>query len=94
MLSNQIKTLRQNAGISQIELAAELGVTKQSISNWENDNIMPSIDMLIKIAKFFSVSTDFLLGLSVEHTLKTDGLSKKQIAHIQALISDLQNLEH
>ncbi|MBR5933365.1 MAG: helix-turn-helix transcriptional regulator [Treponema sp.] len=90
MLSEQIKILRQNSGISQVELASALKVTKQSVSNWENDNIMPSIEMLVKIANFFSVSTDFLLGLSSEHYLKTDGLSKKQIAHIQALISDLQ----
>lgn len=52
---------------------------------------MPSIEMLIKIAKLFNVSTDFLLGLSSTHTLKTDGLSESQISHLQLLISDLQN---
>lgn len=52
MFATRIKYLRQSAGINQVQLAEKLGVSKQSISNWENDNIMPSIDMLVKIADF------------------------------------------
>lgn len=89
MLGEQIKNLRTAKGINQVEMAKNLGVTKQSVSNWENENIMPSIDMLIKIADYFSVTTDFLLGLSENHTLNTDGLSETQIAHIQVLIDDI-----
>lgn len=89
MFGEKIKTLRMNKGISQVEIARILGVTKQSVSNWENENIMPSIDMLIKIANYFSVSTDFLLGLSEKHTLNTEGLSELQVAHIQTLINDI-----
>lgn len=63
MLNEQIRELRNIRGISQIQLANKLGVTKQSVSNWENDNILPSIEMLVKIANFFEVSTDYLLGL-------------------------------
>ena len=91
MLSEQIKLLRMQRGINQIELAKHLGVTKQSISNWENDNIMPSVEMLVKIASFFNVSTDFLLGLSNKHVLNADGLTEPQVAHIQALINDLKH---
>lgn len=90
MLSEQIKNLRTAKGINQVELAKCLGVTKQSVSNWENENIMPSIDMLIKIAEYFGVTTDFLLGLSENHTLNTTGLSEVQIAHIQILIDDIK----
>lgn len=89
MLGEQIKSLRICRGLNQVEMAQIFGVTKQSVSNWENGNIMPSIDMLIKIANFFSVSTDYLLGLSESHALNTDGLSELQIAHIQALINDI-----
>lgn len=52
MLNEQIRELRNIRGISQIQLANKLGVTKQSVSNWENDNILPSIEMLVKIANF------------------------------------------
>ena len=62
MLNERIRELRNAAGISQVELAEKLGVSKQSVSNWENDNIQPSIEMLVKIARTFNVSTDFLLG--------------------------------
>ena len=94
MLNEQIKLLRMQRGINQVELAKSLGVTKQSISNWENDNIMPSVEMVIKIARFFNVSTDFLLGLPSEKTLKTDGLSELQIAHLQTIINDLRKKEN
>ena len=63
MLNENIKRLRKARNISQVELAAELGVTKQCVSNWENDYIQPSIDMLVKIAQYFKVSTDYLLDL-------------------------------
>ncbi len=86
MLGEQIKRLRMCKGLTQVEMAKIFGVTKQSVSNWENENIMPSIELLIKIAKFFNVSTDYILGLSEEHALNTDGLSEIQIAHIQAII--------
>lgn len=89
MLGEQIKKLRISNNLNQVEMANKLGVTKQSISNWENENIMPSIDMLIKIANLFSVSTDFLLGISEKHTLNTDGLTDLQIAHIQTIINDI-----
>lgn len=81
-------------GISQIELAKKLGVTKQSVSNWENDNILPSIEMLIKIATFFGVSTDYLLGLDKKRTLDIENLSEIQIAHIQLLVDDLRKIRN
>ena len=74
MLSSQIRQLRTARNLSQVQLAKALGVTKQSVSNWENNNIQPSIDMLVKIARFFSVSTDYLLCLDERQLLDTSGL--------------------
>ena len=56
-LNENIKQLRLARNLSQVDLAKKLGVTKQSISNWENNNIQPSIDMLIRLSNYFSVST-------------------------------------
>ena len=92
MLNDTIKELRQNRGISQVTLATALGVTKQSVSNWENDNIQPSIEMLVKIAKFFSVSTDYLLGLTEKESIDVTGLNSTQITHLRLIIEDLQQL--
>ena len=48
-------------GYTQVSLAQKLSVTKQAVSNWENGNIQPSIDMLVRLADLFSVTTDYLL---------------------------------
>ncbi len=53
--------------LNQVQLAKQLGVKKQSISHWENGNIMPSIDMLIGIADFFHAGTDYLLGREAKY---------------------------
>ena len=91
MLSERIRSLRLANSLSQVELADKLGVTKQSVSNWENDNIQPSIDMLIKIASVFSVSTDYLLSLDERKYIEVTDLSDKVIAHIQQIVSDIKN---
>lgn len=46
MLNERIKELRLAHGMTQVELARELSVSKQCVSNWENNNIQPSVDML------------------------------------------------
>lgn len=93
MLGEQIKALRTARNISQVTLAKELGVSKQSVSNWENDNIPPSIDMLKKIALYFSCSADYLLELDDSRTLiEVTGLTEFQTAHIQLLINEYVRL--
>lgn len=91
MMSEKIRQLRRNFNLSQVDLAAKLGVTKQCVSNWENDNILPSIDMLVKLAKFFNVSTDYLLGLSSSNVIDVSGLSDTEIAHIKFIVNDFKN---
>ena len=73
---------------TQVQLARKLGVTKQTVSNWENDNIQPSIDMLIKISNIFNVSTDYLLDLTPSKSICVDGLSTEFVSHIVQIIDD------
>ncbi len=89
MLNERIRELRNAAGISQVELAEKLGVSKQSVSNWENDNIQPSIEMLLKISRTFNVSTDFLLGEDNHRYIEVTKLTKSQIHHVQQIINDI-----
>ena len=63
MLGENLRKLRIATGLSLVELSDRLGVTKQSVSNWENGNIQPSVEMIIKISKTLNISTDVLLGL-------------------------------
>ncbi|HJC71387.1 MAG TPA: helix-turn-helix domain-containing protein [Candidatus Ruthenibacterium merdavium] len=90
MLNTRIKELRTARNLSQVEMAKRLGVTKQSVSNWENNNIQPSVDMLVMIARLFSVSTDYLLCLDNRQVLDVTGLSVEHVAHIQQVVDDIR----
>ncbi len=89
MFGDILKNLRTSHNLNQVQLAKELNVSKQTISNWENNNILPSIEMLVKISQFFSVSTDFLLELDERNYIEITGLSDNQLAHIQQIIKDI-----
>ena len=91
-LNENIKLLRVQHHLSQVDVAKRLSVSKQCVSNWENDNVLPSIDMLVKLADLFGVSTDFRLGRSSELSLDATGLTEVQIAHIREIINDLKML--
>lgn len=90
MLNEKIKELRLMNGYNQVELAKRLGLTKQTISNWENNNIQPSIEMLEALADLFSVSTDYLLGREKKRELDSTGLTTSQLNHIQQIINDIR----
>ena len=89
-LNENIKVLRLQKGLNQVEFAKRMSVTKQCVSNWENDNVLPSIEMLERLADFFGVTTDFLLGRSTDFSIRTDGLTEAQVAHIRLFIEDLR----
>ncbi|MBQ7346229.1 MAG: helix-turn-helix transcriptional regulator [Oscillospiraceae bacterium] len=92
MLGENIKALRSAMGWSQVELAKRLNITKQTVSNWENENIQPSIEMLVHLSKTLGVTTDHLLGLDHIPRISVEGLSPKAIAHLTLLIDDLRDL--
>ena len=89
MLNERIRDLRVARSWSQVDLAKKLGVSKQSVSNWENDNILPSIEMLVKLSRVFGVSTDYLLGLDSRKFVEITALSDDELAHVQQLINDI-----
>lgn len=92
MLGKCVNKLREALGWSQVRLAQELNVSKQTVSNWENGNILPSVDMLIRISAVFNVSTDYILGLESIPRLNVEGLPENIVAHISLLINDFRKL--
>ena len=88
MLGSRINELRIASGWSQVQLAEKLNISKQTVSNWENDNIQPSIEMLVRIANLFSVSTDYLLGLDNLTHINVEGVPVSFVAHLTQLIED------
>ncbi len=57
----QIKGIRTEQGLTQAQFAEKLNVTRQAVSNWENDKNLPDIEMLIQISDVFQISLDQLI---------------------------------
>ena len=63
-MESRIKSLREKRGLIQELLAAELGITQQMLSKYERDISIIKVDVLKRLAGYFNVTTDYLLGLS------------------------------
>ena len=63
-MESRIKQLRENRGLIQEILASELGITQQMLSKYERDVLCIKVDALKRIAEYFNVTTDYLLGVS------------------------------
>jgi transcriptional regulator with XRE-family HTH domain len=78
--------------MTQVQLGRQIGVTKSTISAYENGERNPSYENLIILAGIFQVSTDFLLG--VDHTSDTcldlSGLSDSERAAVKEIIKTLR----
>ena len=61
ILAEKIVTLRKRAGWSQEELAAQLGVSRQSVSKWEGAQSVPDMQKVVQMSRLFGVTTDYLL---------------------------------
>ena len=57
----KLQNLRKKSGISQDTLAEKIEVSRQAVSKWERDEAMPETDKLLRIARLFGVTTDYLL---------------------------------
>lgn len=58
----EIKSHRENLGISQLELSKKTGISHQNINRWESGKTIPNIDFCVKLADFFGISLDELVG--------------------------------
>ena len=63
IFADKLKELRLEKGLSQDELAKKIGLTQRKVSKLETMQLNPSAQVIVDIAKFFAVSTDYLLGL-------------------------------
>lgn len=62
--AERLKELRMEKGLSQRELAKLVNLERTSISRWESETHIPNAEAVVVLAKFFSVTTDYLLGVS------------------------------
>lgn len=91
-----LKELRMQHGLTQQQLAFQLGITKSVVSYYEQQERSPSPDILVKLASIFHVSTDYLLGLDKHSTpekvyLDVTDLESEDITILNSLINHLRN---
>ncbi|NRG69204.1 DUF3955 domain-containing protein [Streptococcus suis] len=72
----QIKDLRKKEGLTQEQFALKLNVTRQSVSNWENDKNLPDLELLILMSSVFSISLDQLILGGTDMNNMTEKLVK------------------
>ena len=82
-LGDRIKALRSVKGLTQEDLARQLCVNRATLANWDINRTAPDYDSLQELAKFFGVSTDYLLGLRDDPSPLDDLVTAAR--HLQAI---------
>jgi len=93
MVAETIKTLRKKNNLSQSSLAKKLNVTRSSVNAWEMGISVPSAPLIVKLAKLFQVSVDYLLGIKESATLDISALNEKEIMILYELIGYFKSLK-
>ena len=91
MTADRIKALRESRGWTQAELARRMNMTRNGINSWEQGLSMPSPQSLVDLARLFSVSIDYLLGVEKHNTVNVTGLDEKDVALIAQLAERLRS---
>ncbi len=86
----KLKTLRKEAGITQTELAERLGVTKAAVSYYELQERIPSPDIIVRLAKIFHTTTDYLFGIEHQKMIDVTGLTDEDVKFILLAVETLR----
>lgn len=89
-LGEKLRALRLERRITQTQLAERIGISKAMISSYELEQRQPSYAVLIKLAAYFGVAVDFLLGIEKKRTVDVEGLSEKEIEVIVKMVDVLR----
>jgi transcriptional regulator with XRE-family HTH domain len=87
----KLKTLRKGLNLTQQQLAERVGVAKSVVSYYESGDRYPSYDVLIKLARIFHVTTDYLLDVEKKRILDVSDLSEDDINVLLTVADALRN---
>ena len=86
---NRIKDLREDRDLRQIDVAEAVGIDQRSLSNYETGKTNPDSDTVIKLARFFGVSCDYLLGVT-DSNLRDDREVVRELEDIRCRLKEIQ----
>ena len=72
MLGEKIKQLRKSKGVTQADLAQAMGLSQQAIARWEVNRSEPDNETMCRLASYFGVSSDYLLGIPIHAQADTE----------------------
>ncbi len=90
-IKNRIRDLREDMDLRQIDVAKATGIDQKTLSNYETGKTNPDSYSIIKLAEFFQVSTDYLLGLSNTNIVTNKNIIEK-IEEIEIELNNLKRL--
>ena len=90
VFGTRVKDLREKKSLSMEQLARELKVTKSRVNMWENNGTLPRGEVLIELAKFFDVSTDYLLGKDDESQIS---VTNEKLSSLQRNLGKLNEAD-
>ena len=90
-MGNKLKNLRKQKRLTQKQVADRIGLAISAVSSYEAGTRYPSYDILIKLARIYHVSTDYLLGMTDKKELDISGLNDDEVEAISQLVNILKN---
>ena len=86
---NRIKDLREDRDLRQIDVASAVGIDQRSLSNYETGKTNPDSETVIRLARFFGVTCDYLLGVS-DSVLMDNKAVVKELEQIRERLEEIQ----
>ena len=90
-MGEKLKSLRIEKNLTQKQVADRIGLGISAVSSYESGTRYPSYDVLVKLARIFHVSTDYLLGITNTRNIDVTGLSDNEIELVSQLVDMLRN---
>ncbi len=87
MIYDKIKLLRERSGMTQTELARQIGITRSGVNAWEMGISVPSTQYIVELSLLFGVSADYLLDMPKTSTVSVEGLNDREIASVIEVIN-------
>lgn len=90
-MGEKLKSLRIEKKLTQKQVADRIGLAISAVSSYESGTRYPSYGVLVKLARIFHVSTDYLLGMTDIRNIDVTGLSDNEIELVSQLVDTLRN---
>lgn len=90
-MGHKLKSLRAEKRLTQKQLADRIGLAVSAVSSYESGTRYPSYDVLVKLARIFHVTTDYLVGMTDARNIDVTGLTEDEIAFVSQMIDMLRD---